>query len=151
LNYGKSVKLTLTFSAAVPEVKEAFAARAFGTLTEIDVQATLQGETGGRIEPYAILGACNPHLVHQAVELTRSIGLPLSGNVVLSQREGGVVVQASHPSLIATLPGDPALQPMADEAARPMFAGVSPTKPVDSESVRVAGTHRGTNHVPRNR
>jgi uncharacterized protein (DUF302 family) len=52
LNYGKSVKLTLTFSAAVPEVKEAFAAQAFGTLTEIDVQATLQGETGGRIEPY---------------------------------------------------------------------------------------------------
>ena len=62
MNYGKSVKLTLDFSEAVPKVKEAFAAQGFGTLTEIDVQATLQAKIGVDMEPYLILGACNPQL-----------------------------------------------------------------------------------------
>jgi hypothetical protein len=77
LSYGKSVKLTIDFSEAVPKVKEAFAAQGFGTLTEIDVQATLQAKIDARIEPYVILGACNPQLAHRALEVTRDIGLLL--------------------------------------------------------------------------
>ena len=124
MNYGKSVKLTLDFSEAVPKVKEAFAAQGFGTLTEIDVQATLQAKIGVDMEPYLILGACNPQLAHRALEVTRDIGLLLPCNVVVRQHDGGVIVQALDPSLIATLPGDPALQPIADEAARRIDAAL---------------------------
>jgi uncharacterized protein (DUF302 family) len=124
VNYGKGVKLTLNFSEAVPEVKAAFAAQGSGTLTEIDVQATLQAKIDAHIEPYMILGACNPQLAHQALEVTRDIGLLLPCNVVVRQDDGGVMVQALDPSLIATLPGDPALQPIADEAARRIDAAL---------------------------
>ena len=124
MNYGKSVKLTLDFSEAVPKVKEAFAAQGFGTLTEIDVQATLQAKIGVDMEPYLILGACNPQLAHRALEVTRDIGLLLPCNVVVRQHDGGVMVQALDPSIIATLPGDPALQPIADEAARRIDAAL---------------------------
>ena len=124
MNYGKSVKLTLDFSEAVPKVKEAFAAQGFGTLTEIDVQATLQAKIDAHIEPYVILGACNPQLAHQALEATRDIGLLLPCNVVVRQHDDGVTVQALDPSIIATLPGDPALQPIADEVARRIDAAL---------------------------
>ena len=124
MNYGKSVKLTLDFSEAVPKVKEAFAAQGFGTLTEIDVQATLQAKIDAHIEPCVILGACNPQLAHQALEVTRDIGLLLPCNVVVRQHDDGVTVQALDPSIIATLPGDPALQPIADEAARRIDAAL---------------------------
>ena len=124
MNYGKSVKLTLDFSEAVPKVKEAFAAQGFGTLTEIDVQATLQAKIGVDMEPYLILGACNPQLAHRALEVTRDIGLLLPCNVVVRQHDDGVTVQALDPSIIATLPGDPALQPIADESARRIDAAL---------------------------
>jgi hypothetical protein len=42
----------------VPKVKKAFAAQGFGTLTEIDVQASLQAKIAARIEPYA--DVCHP-------------------------------------------------------------------------------------------
>jgi uncharacterized protein (DUF302 family) len=124
VNYGKSVNLSLDFSDAVARVKAAFAAQGFGTLTEIDVQATLETKIGAHIEPYLILGACNPQLAHQALEVTRDVGLLLPCNVVIRQHDGGVMVQALDPSLIATLPGDPALQPIADEAARRIDAAL---------------------------
>ena len=124
MNYGKSVKLTLGFSEAVPKVKAVFAAQGFGTLTEIDVQTTLQTKIGAEIEPYVILGACNPQLAHQALQVTRDIGLLLPCNVVVRQIDGGVMVQALDPSIIASLPGDPALQPIADEAARRIDAAL---------------------------
>ena len=71
-----------------------------------------------------ILGACNPQLAHQALQVTRNIGLLLPGNVDVSQYDGGVMVQALDPSIIAALPGDPSLQPIADEAARRIDAAL---------------------------
>jgi uncharacterized protein (DUF302 family) len=56
--------------------------------------------------------------------VTRDIGLLLPCNVVVRQHDGGVMVQALDPSLIATLPGDPSLQPIADEAARRIVAAL---------------------------
>jgi uncharacterized protein (DUF302 family) len=93
VNYGKGVKLALDFSQRpFPRSKAAFAAEGFGTLTEIDVQATLQAKIDAHIEPYVILGACNPQLAHQALEVTRDIGLLLSCNVVIRQHDGGVMI-----------------------------------------------------------
>lgn len=118
MEYGKTVTLNVGFAEAVPRVKEAFAAQGFGTLTEIDVQATLKTKIGANMEPYLILGACNPQLAHQALEVTRDIGLLLPCNVVVRGYGDSVIVQALNPAIIASLPGDPALQPIADEAGR---------------------------------
>jgi uncharacterized protein (DUF302 family) len=124
MEYGKTVRLSAGFGEAVPKVKEAFAAQGFGTLTEIDVQATLKSKIDADIEPYVILGSCNPQLAHRALEVTRDIGLLLPCNVVVRGDGDGVIVQALDPAIIASLPGDPALQPIADEAGRRIDAAL---------------------------
>ena len=116
MDYAKTITLDLPYDEAVPKVKEAFKAQGFGTLTEIDVQATLQEKIGEHIERYVILGACNPNLAHRALTVTRDIGLLLPCNVVVREQDDGVVVQALDATVIAAVPGLPELESIAEEA-----------------------------------
>ncbi len=71
-----------------------------------------------------ILGACNPQLAHRALDVTRDIGLLLPCNVVVRSDGEGVIVQALDPAVISSVPGDPALQPIAEEAGRRIDAAL---------------------------
>lgn len=76
---------------------DALKAQGFGILSEIDVQKTLREKVGAELEPYQILGACNPQLALQALSAERSIGLLLPCNVVLRGLEGAVEVSILDP------------------------------------------------------
>lgn len=117
MNYGKSIELNDTFAGAVPKVKAAFQEQGFGTLTEIDVQATLKAKIGRDIEPYLILGTCNPNLASKALDVEREIGLLLPCNVVVTERDGRTLVHALDPQVMVSLPENEALQAVADDAA----------------------------------
>ncbi len=118
MRYGRTVQLDLSYEEAVPKVKEAFAAQGFGILTEIDVRATLKDKLDQDMEPYLILGACNPQLAHRALELEPDIGLLLPCNVVVRTEGGKTLIQALDPEVMVTVPGRAELQPIADEAGR---------------------------------
>jgi uncharacterized protein (DUF302 family) len=85
------------FAEVKTQVVDALKAQGFGVLTEIDVQKTLKEKLGAEMEPYIILGVCNPQLVRQALDADRSIGLLLPCNVVLRQEEGDVRVSILDP------------------------------------------------------
>ena len=85
------------FAEVKARVVDALKAQGFGVLTEIDAQKTLKEKIGVEMEPYLILGACNPQLAHQALDADRSIGLLLPCNVVLRQRDGDVEVSILDP------------------------------------------------------
>jgi len=89
------------------------------------VQATLKEKLGQDMEPYVILGACNPELAHRALEIDREIGALLPCNVVVRAQDGGSTVLILDPQIMATLPGRDELQPVADEATRRMDAVLS--------------------------
>jgi uncharacterized protein (DUF302 family) len=129
MHYGSTIELELPYEQAVPRVKEAFAAQGFGTLTEIDVRATLKEKLGQEMEPYLILGACNPELAHRALEIDPAIGLLLPCNVVVRSDGGRMLVQALDPQLMATVPERTELQPIADEAARRIQAALTSLAP----------------------
>ena len=120
--YVRSIILDLPYAAAVTRTREALADQGFGVLTEIDVQATLREKLGQDMEPYVILGACNPELAHRALEIDREIGALLPCNVVVSAQEGGSSVLILDPQLMASLSEQNGLQPVADEATRRMDA-----------------------------
>jgi len=117
MDYQRSITIDLPYAEAVTRTRDALAEQGFGVLSEIDVQATLRDKRGVEMEPYLILGACNPDLAHQALQVDRSIGVLLPCNVVVSGRGQGSTVQILDPQLMATVTTLPALQPLADEAS----------------------------------
>jgi len=117
MDYQRTITVDLATDEAVSRTRDALAEQGFGILTEIDVQATLKEKRDLDMEPYVILGACNPDLAHQALEIDRSIGVLLPCNVVVGSRDGGSTVQILDPQLMASVTGLPELQPIADEAA----------------------------------
>ncbi|MFI8321464.1 DUF302 domain-containing protein [Streptomyces sp. NPDC085529] len=125
MSYARTVTLTGTFDETVEAVRGALADQGFGILTEIDVQATLQAKLGHAMEPYLILGACNPPLARQALDADRAIGLLLPCNVVVRTEGDQVIVQAIDPSTLVTLTGLDAMAPVADEAARRLDAALT--------------------------
>ncbi len=78
-------------------VRAALAGAGFGVLTEIDVKATMKNKIDADIEPYRILGACNPHMAHDAIGIEPRVGAMLPCNVILRQVEGGIEVSAVDP------------------------------------------------------
>jgi uncharacterized protein (DUF302 family) len=122
--YGRTVLVDEPVAEAVPRVKEALKAQGFGTLTEIDVQATLREKLGVEVAPYVILGACNPRLAHRALELEPDLGLLLPCNVVVHEHGDRTVVSALDPEVIADLADHPDLRPIAEEATELLDAAL---------------------------
>lgn len=105
--------------SAGDRVRAALKDQGFGVLTEIDMAGTLKEKIDVDLEPYVILGACNPALAHRAVSVDREIGLLLPCNVVVRQdpEDADLVhVEAMNPNLMVEFAHDPGLADVAAEA-----------------------------------
>lgn len=69
----------------------------FGVLTEIDVKATMKKKIDVDMEPYRILGACNPGMAYKAIGMEPRVGAMLPCNVILRQVAGNVEISAIDP------------------------------------------------------
>lgn len=85
------------FSSVEERIRAALAERGFGVLTEIDVKATLKKKIDVEIEPYTILGACNPSMAHKAILMEPQVGAMLPCNVILRQVDHGIEISAIDP------------------------------------------------------
>ena len=122
-----STTLHTTFDDALERTREALAEQGFGILTEIDMQATLKAKLGHDMEDYRILGACNPPLAHQAVEINRQIGLLLPCNVVVRRDRTDtdtdtdtIIVEAMNPQLMVAV-----TDPVAEDATTRLRAALA--------------------------
>ena len=114
--YENSVTLEIGYDEAVAATKAALAEQGFGVLTEIDMQATMKAKRDKDMEPYVILGACNPVLAERAIDADRSTGVLLPCNVVVRGQGSGSVVHVLDPQLMASVSDLPAMATLADEA-----------------------------------
>jgi uncharacterized protein (DUF302 family) len=87
----------VSFEEAVARTRSALADQGFGVLTEIDAKATMKEKLDVEMEPYLILGACNPKMAHQAIGMEPRVGAMLPCNVIVRQVADGVEVSAIDP------------------------------------------------------
>lgn len=116
MTYGIGVDTPLPVGEAEAAIRAALAEQGFGVLTEIDVAATLKEKLGVERRPYKILGACNPALAAQALEVDGHVGLLLPCNVIVYETDGGSRVEALEPQIMSQMIDDTRIQPIAAEA-----------------------------------
>lgn len=85
MSYYFSKTLPVGFDDAVRRTTEVLKKEGFGIITEIDVKQTLKEKIGVDFRNYRILGACNPKLAHEALQLEDKIGTMLPCNVVVQE------------------------------------------------------------------
>jgi uncharacterized protein (DUF302 family) len=85
MSYYFSKMLPVSFDEAVRRTTEALKSEGFGVLTEIDVKQTLKAKIDVDFRNYRILGACNPKLAYEALQLEDKIGTMLPCNVVVQE------------------------------------------------------------------
>ena len=115
MNYYLARTIQIPFEAAVVRVEEALKEEGFGVVSHIDIRETLKNKIDVDFRPYCILGACNPTLAYEALQLENKVGTMLPCNVVV-QQTGPMVSEVAAIDPVASMEAidNPALH----EAAR---------------------------------
>ncbi|MBS7668583.1 DUF302 domain-containing protein [Croceicoccus sp. 1NDH52] len=89
MSYYIAKTLPVTLEEAINLTEAALKKEGFGVLTKIDIASTLKEKIGADFRPYTILGACNPKLAHEALQIEDKVGLMLPCNVIVQDAGGG--------------------------------------------------------------
>ena len=95
MSYYISARLQASFEDAIARTEAALKTEGFGVISRIDIQQTLKSKIDVDFRPYTILGACNPTLAHEALQLEDKVGLMLPCNVIVQQSDAGEVEVAA--------------------------------------------------------
>ena len=85
VNYYLATMLPISFGEALERAEEALKEEGFGIISRIDIQAALKTKIGVDYRPYTILGACNPTLAYEALQIEDKVGTMLPCNVVVQE------------------------------------------------------------------
>lgn len=89
MTYYYAKTIARPFDEVVAATREALSQEGFGVITEIDVRQTMKAKIGEDFRPYMILGACNPRLAYEALQLEDKVGIMLPCNVIVQDAGGG--------------------------------------------------------------
>jgi uncharacterized protein (DUF302 family) len=95
VSYYFSRTIEASFEDVVERTREALRHEGFGVITEIDVQKTLKTKIDVDFRPYLILGACNPAMAYEALQIEDKVGTMLPCNVVVQETSAGRVEVAA--------------------------------------------------------
>jgi uncharacterized protein (DUF302 family) len=116
--YYFSKTLPVGFDEAVRRTTEALKQQGFGIITEINVKETFKKKLGIDFRNYRILGACNPTLAHEALNLEDKIGTMLPCNVVVQDAPDGATEIAAIDPVASMLAIENPLLKQAAERVR---------------------------------
>ena len=114
-NYAISGETPISFGEAVEKARALLREAGYGVLSEIDMQAKLKEKLDIEREPYLILGACNPLLANQGLNVEPELGTLLPCNVVIYEQEGRTRIAAVEPGTMLSVVGSKELEPIAEQ------------------------------------
>ncbi|MEH6952777.1 DUF302 domain-containing protein (plasmid) [Nitrobacter sp. NHB1] len=98
MSYYFAKTLHCSFDEAMQRATDALKQAGFGIITEIDVKETLKKKLDVNFRNYHILGACNPAMAREALEIEDKIGTMLPCNVIVQDiGRGDIEVAAIDP------------------------------------------------------
>jgi uncharacterized protein (DUF302 family) len=125
MSYYFSKTVPGTFDEVVAKTITALKAEGFGIISDLDIERTLRDKIGVDFRKYRILGACNPKLAYEALQLEDKIGTMLPCNVVVQQRLGeDVEVAAIDPVASMQAVDNRQLKTAAGEVAAKLLRAV---------------------------
>lgn len=123
MSYHFSKELRLPFDEVIIMVTSRLKKEGFGVLTEVNVRETLREKLNVDFRNYRILGACNPPFAYRALQLDDRIGLMMPCNVIVQERDEGVVeVSAVDPVASMQAIDNPELREVAEEIRQKLRA-----------------------------
>jgi uncharacterized protein (DUF302 family) len=103
------------FDETVAKVKEELKKEGFGVLSEVRVDTLFKEKLGLEMEPYVILGACNPKFSSQLIGIDINSGSFLPCNIVVYVRDGKTYVGLLLPTKVMSITGNDELLKVAGE------------------------------------
>ncbi len=109
-----------SYDGVTRKVKEELKKQGFGVITEIDMDVKLKEKLGNvEVNPYRILGVCNPSFAYQTMQAEENIGLFLPCKVLVKDIGGGKIeVVMVDPSVLMQMLGKKDLIRIADEVSK---------------------------------
>jgi uncharacterized protein (DUF302 family) len=114
-NYGVGRHLDEPYETALPRVVEALKEQGFGVISEVDVKKTMKDKLGVDVPAHTILGACNPHFAHAALQVEPDLGVLLPCNVVVYATDTGTRVTAVNAGMMLGMVDNDDLRPIAEQ------------------------------------
>jgi uncharacterized protein (DUF302 family) len=113
------------FDEVMAATRQALGEEGFGIITEIDLRQTMKAKIGEDLRPYTILGACNPRMAFEALQLEDKVGIMLPCNVIVQDAGGGrTEVAAVDPVASMASIANPALMEKASIIGASLRAAV---------------------------
>jgi len=115
ISYGYGRSVDMSFERAIERVSDTLKEEGFGVLFRVDIHEKMKEKLGVDFRNYAILGACNPGIAYQSLQLEPNLGLLLPCNVVVYEDDGKAVVAAIDAKKMLSIVGNPALEEAAGQ------------------------------------
>jgi uncharacterized protein (DUF302 family) len=115
IGYGYGRSVDMPFEQAIGRITETLKEEGFGVLCRIDIHEKLKEKLGVDFRNYVILGACNPPIAYQSLQMEPNLGLLLPCNIVVYEKDGRTVVAAIDAKKMLSIVGNPALEAAAGQ------------------------------------
>jgi uncharacterized protein (DUF302 family) len=95
MDYYIKTTISGSFESARAKVEKALKDEGFGIISEVDMQEKLKDKINVDFRKYTVLGACNPPIAYESLQVESKVGLLLPCNVILQELEPGKIEVAS--------------------------------------------------------
>ncbi len=113
VEYGYGCSVDMPFQKAIERITETLKEEGFGILSRIDVHDKMKEKLGVDFPNYVILGACNPPIAYESLQVEPNLGLLLPCNVIVYENEGRTFVAAIDAKKMLSIVGNPVLEDAA--------------------------------------